>query len=510
MSQQPIHPLTRAREKHNLTQKELAASTKLSAKTIWGAEHNQPISAYSRRQLCKYFKQSAAELGLVSEESAARQKQQADQHIAQAVTLPAITPSISETPVSAFPAMQGNALPIPPMIKRQRALETLIEQPNASPEEQSGAWLALGASHLGQLFNAGWTVEAVLTSLGAVLKSIEHMPAITRRQLLELGSAALLHGVTIPDGSRISETERAQLTGALGKSIAESWRLSVKASTAQILAIGQTQLYMLRQTHSYLYPNIRAVYYSSAYNLIGLASQFQGHQEEAFQAHETAYLAALEGADALNMAQSLTCQANIQQIRGSFALAQETIDRAMRLVSQPCNQEHVDYIRLHAHLLALSAENAAHMVDLDNTQRYLDASAAYLQYLPDHNEEFDRASWSHYAGICATHLGQYDLAIQRLEYSRDKLAPGWNLRYAIILTSLVIAYAMAKERDKSVATAEQTISVLKTIQAPRLNRQFIEYAQCSLISSFPGDKQIRTLIDEASRQLLSNQITASV
>jgi transcriptional regulator with XRE-family HTH domain len=72
MTNEELHPLTVAREARNLSQAQLAEEVKLGPRTIWAAEHQRPISAHSRRQLCRYFKKTAQELGLVSAESAAR------------------------------------------------------------------------------------------------------------------------------------------------------------------------------------------------------------------------------------------------------------------------------------------------------------------------------------------------------------------------------------------------------------------------------------------------------
>src|SRR5713226_3625759 len=72
MMNEELHPLTAAREARNLSQAQLAEEAKLGPRTIWAAEHQRPISAHSRRQLCRYFKKTAQELGLASAESAAR------------------------------------------------------------------------------------------------------------------------------------------------------------------------------------------------------------------------------------------------------------------------------------------------------------------------------------------------------------------------------------------------------------------------------------------------------
>lgn len=59
------HPLREAREAKNLTLQALAHATGLSEKTIWSAEHNKPVGLYTRNKLCRYFKKTAQELGLV-------------------------------------------------------------------------------------------------------------------------------------------------------------------------------------------------------------------------------------------------------------------------------------------------------------------------------------------------------------------------------------------------------------------------------------------------------------
>src|SRR5579875_3173601 len=72
MTEKYMHPLRLAREKYNLTQERLAEKTGISIKTIWNAEHDKPISAESRRILCRFFKMDAQQLGLVSTEDRPR------------------------------------------------------------------------------------------------------------------------------------------------------------------------------------------------------------------------------------------------------------------------------------------------------------------------------------------------------------------------------------------------------------------------------------------------------
>jgi transcriptional regulator with XRE-family HTH domain len=69
MQRSSIHPLRQAREAKNLTLQALADAVGLSEKTIWSAEHNQPVGLYTRKKLCKYFRKTAQELGIVVNKS---------------------------------------------------------------------------------------------------------------------------------------------------------------------------------------------------------------------------------------------------------------------------------------------------------------------------------------------------------------------------------------------------------------------------------------------------------
>lgn len=106
MMNEELHPLTAAREARNLSQAQLAEEVKLGPRTIWAAEHQRPISAHSRRQLCRYFKKTAQELGLVSAESAARnRKRQKRTHRISArntvtnISVPPLSSIVQQKPV---------------------------------------------------------------------------------------------------------------------------------------------------------------------------------------------------------------------------------------------------------------------------------------------------------------------------------------------------------------------------------------------------------------------------
>ena len=66
MERNEVHPLRVMREQYNFTLEQLAGATKLSVKTLWKAEHGEPIGAESRRLICKYFRKTSQELGLVT------------------------------------------------------------------------------------------------------------------------------------------------------------------------------------------------------------------------------------------------------------------------------------------------------------------------------------------------------------------------------------------------------------------------------------------------------------
>lgn len=76
MTEEAIHPLRAAREARNCSQKDLAEAVGLGARTIWAAEHGKPVSAHSRRCLSRYFKQSAQQLGLVTQANNPQKKHQ--------------------------------------------------------------------------------------------------------------------------------------------------------------------------------------------------------------------------------------------------------------------------------------------------------------------------------------------------------------------------------------------------------------------------------------------------
>src|SRR5260370_38698896 len=101
------------------------------------------------------------------------------------------------------------------------------------------------------------------------------MPNVSRRKLLQIGAAAMLSSVAVPEGKHLSAGERSRLHSALGESIAAGWKLFHTSSMPQVLAVGQGQLFLGQQASPNLYPRRQAFFNSVVYPLIGPPMHFQ-------------------------------------------------------------------------------------------------------------------------------------------------------------------------------------------------------------------------------------------
>ncbi len=382
--------------------------------------------------------------------------------------------------------------------EQTRATDLLCHAPEASPEQQAGAWLTLGASGLSQLFHEGWTLDEILTSVQMVLQSIQAMPVINRRQLLQLSGAAVLNSIPVPVGERVSEEERARFTNALGQGIGASWKLFHGANIQQVLAIGQAQLCLVQQAHSLLYPGVRPLFYSAVYQLIGAAWYFSGHYHDAQKALDQSYITALQSANVWHMAQSLSWQVYVQHALEQHTDALQLANEAIRLTSR---QQERETIRLRARLLALSAEITTVTGDIKSMEKRLNIAQSLLEHIPDQHEEFDSASWFQHAGTCALVQNQYETAITYLEHALGKLSPEWKYRYISTALPLAQAYTSTRQPDKALAIAQNIVPSLATTQAYLLQQKFRDYLQGDLLAQFPDDSQCQTFVAETCHQL---------
>jgi tetratricopeptide (TPR) repeat protein len=382
----------------------------------------------------------------------------------------------------------------------RQAIDQLCETPHTTLEPQSGAWLALGASDLATLFDEGWSLEEVLTALHITLQGVQAMPNISRRtfgrKLFELGTVAVVGGVSIPTGKHISAEEQIHLQQALGQNIAAGWRLFHTAGNAQVLAVGQAQLALVQHVHAILPARDRALFYSAIYDLIGKSYFFQERYEEALGAHQSAYIAALQAGDPWRITQSLICQADGYQARGHHVEAIQTIEEALRVLGTPTNE---DQLRSKAHLFACWADNAMNLGEDTTVQRQLEASAAYLDRLAP-NEEFDRAIWLQLAGKYALMSGDYMTALRHYEEAQAELPAHWIVRQVLVLLPMMVAYACKRDRDASLATAKKAVAALYVLNAPGLNKQFAESARRGLLDSFPNDKYVHAFLTDVQQR----------
>jgi tetratricopeptide (TPR) repeat protein len=370
-------------------------------------------------------------------------------------------------------------------------------------DEHLGMWLALETSDLVTLLHEGWSIDEILEVLRVMLHGLQAMPRFSRRdlgrKLLYLGASAVVSNISLPSGRSVSEEERANIHKALGESIAMAWALVQSANNAQVLAIGEAQLYLLQQCQSLLSPRIQASLCSPVYRLIGAALHFQGRYDAALDVHNKAYVAALECADQWNMAQTRSWQALALKEQRRYTEALEYIEAGLALVSEQRDDES---IRTASHLLASGAEIASLLKDEKGVNRRLAASQELLAPLTSYHEEFDDIAWLGMGGVCALHLQQYDVAVNRLQQAVDMLPTQATLRLVTTLMPLVMAYAYAQEKDLSLTTAQKTLPLLHSMNAPGLTHQFIRYMTKVFSEAFPGDTHMEEFVVNVQRQLV--------
>ena len=459
------HPLRLARCQHNLTINQLAEEARVGASTIWRAEHAYPIGAESRRRLCAFFGLTSQELGLVSDRREKRVQ----------------TPELDQV--------------FMPPIPHRSAGAAAFGEAGITDTHLASVLLAQTNTDLAALLDAGWSLNAVLTALRPVLQGVQSLPAHLRRSISEIGFQAMKGSDIHLTGEHLSQEDRARLGDGLRKSVAESWRLYQSSPPAYVMVVAQTQLALVQQAYSLLPAALRSSLYAALYNLIGAALLSQGQYAAARRTHEKAHIAALEGADIWNMAQSLNWQAIGASNTGHYETAIQCIQAALRLLGYAEDEK---YVRLKAHLFADWAYNAALLHEQTSVDEKLEASAALLEGLgPD--EEFDLSRWHQTAGGCMLLGNHYAVAISHLEQSLAALAPQWLVRQALTMFPLAEAYVRQQERDASIAVGEQVVNILQKMDSTMLNHCFVELEH-KMLRAFPEDRRVRAFIESAQHQ----------
>jgi len=306
----------------------------------------------------------------------------------------------------------------------------------------------------------------------------------------------VISGITIPTGSHVSAEERVHLCEALGTSIAAGWNMFHTASNAQVLAVGQAELFLIQEGHYILPSRDRAALYAATYNLIGKAKHLQDRYDEALDAHISAHIAAMSTGDPWYVAQSLTCQADAYQSLGRYTEAIEVIEEALRILGNFSDERH---IRTKAHLLACWADNALSMREYTTVQRKLDESSSYLTQI-DPNEEFDRTSWLQLAGKYAFAIEDYELATKHYQSAYAELPPNWLIRQAFVLIPLMVVYACTRDREKSLDMAKKAVTTITALNAPTINKQLTDSIKHGLLGVFPEDPQVQEFVVDLPHQ----------
>jgi tetratricopeptide (TPR) repeat protein len=413
-----------------------------------------------------------------------------------------ITSQVGNPAVGASGIQQG----VPTvLIRAYQAIDRLYETAESTPEEQSGIRLASCAGDLVYFLEEGWPVAEVFDALHIILKVVQAMPKSIRQfsrrtffeRLLELGVAAVIGGISLPTSTHVSFEERARLHDAFGESIAAAWKLFHTAGNAQVLAIGQAQLYLIQQAHPVLAPRERNMFYSSAYNLIGKSLHFQERYQEALDAHINAHVAAMGTGNPWQVAQSLICQADSRQALGQHAEAIDTIEEALCMLGNPTEET---LLRSKAHLLGCWADNAMAIGEHTMAEEKLEAAAAFLDQISP-SEEFDRTYWLQLVGKYALKTGDYIAAIRSYEQALTELPPSWIIRQTFILIPLMVAYACKRDREMSLATADKAVVAVSALNAPAMNKQLLASVRCGLLDAFPNDVAVQKFATDLCRRL---------
>jgi len=458
MKETSLHPLRMARARRNLTIEQLSKVANVGTATIWRAEHYHPISAESRRRLCAYFSMNSQALGLIA---LTDDKEEIEWN--------AITVDVPETSKS---------------VLAREVLPDIAFPPRLSSQSEAGAWLAGEAGQLASLFEENWDLETVLKSLRIILQSLQVLPASLRHTLFHTNGVKANRKPFSPEESQL-------LQQALDTSIYEAWQFYHESGSAQMLVLAQAQLCLVQRFDTLLDPKVSAGFRAAIHNLIGAALYQQGEYDAARREHERAYGDAVLGNDIWQQVQSNNWLAVDANANGRYINAVHFLENALHLLEN--NNEKL-FPHSRAHLLANWAYNAGLLQDQAIVREKLHASKKVLESLDcDNDPEFDMAGWHQLAGKCVLLEGHYSAAIKHFEESLTHIPAQWHERRALSLLPLAEAYAYKRDKEASLAVAEQTTDDIRMVDSPMLKHRFMEYQQI-LLTTFPHDRAVRNFI----------------
>lgn len=468
-----------ARCQHNLTLQELAEEVKMSVSTLWRAENGSTINAESRRHLCAYFGMTAQELGLLERGGKTRQHSSS---------------TLSEQPSTVvIPAPPQKD--VPTIIFKQGQTLDMLNERETTLEQQLGAWLALETCNISSLFDAGWTLHAVLESLRVLLQGVQGLPPAIRRKLLQLSSTAMMN-TTIQATECMTQEEQAHIFHMLSSSIVDGWKCFQTVGNTQLLVTGHALLTLIQQYHFIEYSPIIPTLYSSIYRLIGLAQLFQGHYGDALRSYNKAYLTALEISDAWNMAESLGAQAGVWKACGQQEKAIGINEAAIRLIT---HDENASSHATQARLYAQSAESAALLGKASMVEEMLDESDAHY-HLVASDITLDNYTRSYYQGTCALYLNNPMKAAIHFQQALQHYPQSLLLQRANTLLFQAKAFCQAKDWQNSLTTAQKALPEIVATDAPIILWGFVDYID-SLCHQFPTNIDIAFFAKHMKQQL---------
>ncbi len=458
MKETGFHPLRIARARRNLTIEQLSKVANVGTATIWRAEHYHPISAESRRRLCTYFSMTSQALGLIT---LSGDKEEAEWN--------ALPPDVPDKPVPLQEETAAIAIPHRPSL-----------------QAEAGTWLVGEAGQLALLFEENWDLETVLKSLHIILQSLQVLPDSLRHALFHAGS-------TRANRKPLTAEESQHLNQALDTSICDAWQFYHESGSSQVLVVAQAQLCLLQRFDPLLDPETSGRYHAAIRNLIGAALYDQGEYEAARREYQHAFADAVRGKDIWHQVQSNNWLAVIANANGRYLSAIDYLEKALYLL-ESADERLFPHTR--AHLLANWAYNAGLLQDQAVVKEKLRSSKNVLDHLDCENDpEFDMAGWHQLAGKCVLMEGHYNTAIRHFEESLKSIPTHWHGRRALSLLPLAEAYAHKREREASLAVAEQATHDIQAADSRMLKHRFQEY-QHVLLSTFPHDRVVRSFVTQ--------------
>ncbi len=368
--------------------------------------------------------------------------------------------------------------------------------------EGPGKWLLQSMIAFSHLQAQGWSLEQILQVTTSFPQTGASMFELLRRQFLQQVGALFLWGGTLPPLSHTDPgaEEGAQMAEALRTGLQQGWHFFYAGQAGQALAMGQISMVLLRHVHSWFSPTERALLFAGTYNLLGSAWCLHGRYHEAFQAHQSASLAALEAGDLLTLCYSRLGQVNALYGQGEYQQAILSAQQLLRLFDQLPGSPPPT---LRAHLLGLWAESALALEDYRLASQLLDRIGLCLEQEEiTPNESFDRANWYHLSGKLAILTGDFPRALQHGKQALQALSIPSVLRQLFVLLPFLTACCCLRERDEGLRGLELVQTLLPTTYLPSFARP-LQDVLGGFLTAFPHEKPVSDLVNTILPSLTS-------